>query len=29
MTPAEYARFIADDVEKWAKVIRHAAIKPD
>jgi tripartite-type tricarboxylate transporter receptor subunit TctC len=28
-TPAEYTRFIADEVDKWAKVIRYAAIKPD
>jgi tripartite-type tricarboxylate transporter receptor subunit TctC len=28
-TPAEYTKFIADEVDKWAKVIRHAAIKPD
>jgi tripartite-type tricarboxylate transporter receptor subunit TctC len=28
-TPDGYTRFIADEVDKWAKVIRHAAIKPD
>jgi tripartite-type tricarboxylate transporter receptor subunit TctC len=28
-TPAEYTRFIADEVDKWAKVIRYAAIKPE
>jgi tripartite-type tricarboxylate transporter receptor subunit TctC len=28
-TPAEYTKFIADEVDKWAKVIRYAAIKPD
>jgi tripartite-type tricarboxylate transporter receptor subunit TctC len=28
-TPAEYTRFIADEVDKWAKVIRYAGIKPD
>jgi tripartite-type tricarboxylate transporter receptor subunit TctC len=28
-TPAEYTRFIADEVDKWAKVIRHAAVKPE
>jgi tripartite-type tricarboxylate transporter receptor subunit TctC len=28
-TPSEYTRFIADEVDKWAKVIRYAAIKPD
>ncbi len=28
-SPAEYTSFIADEVDKWAKVIRFAAIKPD
>ena len=28
-TPAEYTKFIADEVDKWAAVIRHAAIKPE
>ncbi len=28
-TPADYTRFIAGEVDKWAKVIRYAAIKPD
>ena len=28
-TPAEYTRFMADEVDKWAKVIRYAAIKPE
>jgi tripartite-type tricarboxylate transporter receptor subunit TctC len=28
-TPAEYTKFIGDEVDKWAKVIRHAAIKPE
>ena len=27
MTPAEYGKFIADDTEKWAKVMRAANIK--
>jgi tripartite-type tricarboxylate transporter receptor subunit TctC len=27
MTPAEFGKFIADDTEKWAKVIRFANIK--
>ena len=26
---AEFRKFIADDVEKWAKVIRAANIKPE
>ncbi len=29
MTSAEFGKFIADDTEKWAKVIRFANIKPD
>jgi len=29
MTPAEFGRFVADDFEKWAKVIRTAGIKVD
>jgi tripartite-type tricarboxylate transporter receptor subunit TctC len=29
MTPAEFAKFIAVEVEKWAKVIKFAAIKVD
>jgi tripartite-type tricarboxylate transporter receptor subunit TctC len=28
-TPAEFTAFIAGDVDKWAKVIHHAAIKPE
>jgi tripartite-type tricarboxylate transporter receptor subunit TctC len=28
-TPAEFGKFIADDTEKWGKVIRAANIKPD
>ena len=28
MTPAEFGKRIADDTEKWAKVIKFAAIKP-
>jgi tripartite-type tricarboxylate transporter receptor subunit TctC len=28
MTPAEFGRFIADETEKWAKVIRFAALRP-
>jgi tripartite-type tricarboxylate transporter receptor subunit TctC len=29
MTPAEFGGYIAGDVDKWAKVIRHAGIKPE
>jgi tripartite-type tricarboxylate transporter receptor subunit TctC len=29
MTSAEFSRFITDDVEKWAKVIRDANIRPE
>ena len=29
MTPAEFGIFIADETEKWAKVIRTANIKPE
>jgi tripartite-type tricarboxylate transporter receptor subunit TctC len=29
MTPAEFGKFVADDLEKWAKVIKAAGIKPD
>jgi tripartite-type tricarboxylate transporter receptor subunit TctC len=29
MTPAEFGKFIADEIEKWAKVIKTAGIKPD
>jgi tripartite-type tricarboxylate transporter receptor subunit TctC len=29
MTPAEFGKLIADETEKWAKVIRAANIKPD
>jgi tripartite-type tricarboxylate transporter receptor subunit TctC len=28
MTPAEFGKFIAADIEKWAKVIKFAGIKP-
>jgi tripartite-type tricarboxylate transporter receptor subunit TctC len=28
-SPAEFAKLIADETEKWAKVIRAANIKPD
>jgi tripartite-type tricarboxylate transporter receptor subunit TctC len=29
MTPAEFGTFIADETEKWAKVIKAAGIKPE
>jgi tripartite-type tricarboxylate transporter receptor subunit TctC len=29
MTPAELGKFIADETEKWGKVIRAANIKPE
>lgn len=29
MTPAEFARFMAGEVDKWAKVVRFAGIKPE
>jgi tripartite-type tricarboxylate transporter receptor subunit TctC len=29
MTPAEFGKLIADEIEKWGKVIRTANIKPD
>jgi hypothetical protein len=29
MTPAQFATFIADDTEKWAKVVKFAHIKLD
>jgi tripartite-type tricarboxylate transporter receptor subunit TctC len=28
-SPADFGKFIADDTEKWAKVIKFAAIKPE
>ena len=28
-TPAEFAKHIADDAEKWAKVIKASGIKPE
>jgi tripartite-type tricarboxylate transporter receptor subunit TctC len=28
MTPAEFTRLIADETDKWAKVIRQANLKP-
>lgn len=29
MPPAEYAKFIADETEKWARVIQVSGVKPD
>ena len=29
MTPAEFGKLIADETEKWGKVIRAANIKPE
>jgi tripartite-type tricarboxylate transporter receptor subunit TctC len=29
MTPAEFEKFIADETEKWAKVIRATGIKAE
>jgi hypothetical protein len=28
-SPVEFAKFVADDTAKWAKVIRAANIKPE
>ena len=28
VSPAEFARFMAEDIEKWAKIIKFAGIKP-
>jgi hypothetical protein len=28
-SPADFGKIIADETEKWAKVIRFAGIKPD
>ena len=29
MTPADFGKFMSDETEKWAKVIRAAHIKPE
>ena len=29
MTPAEFGKFIADEIEKWAKVIKFAGVKAE
>jgi hypothetical protein len=28
-SPADFGKFIAEDTEKWVKVIKFAGIKPD
>jgi hypothetical protein len=28
-TSVEFGKFVADDIEKWAKVIKFAGIKPE
>ena len=28
-TPAEFSKFIADDTEKWTKVVKFAKLKPE
>ena len=28
MSPAEFAKFIADETDKWAKVVKFAGLKP-
>jgi tripartite-type tricarboxylate transporter receptor subunit TctC len=28
MTPAEFAKFVVDETEKWGKVVKFAGIKP-
>jgi hypothetical protein len=29
MTPAEFGKLVADETEKWAKVVKFAGIKPE
>jgi tripartite-type tricarboxylate transporter receptor subunit TctC len=28
MTPAEFGKFVADETEKWGKVVKSVGIKP-
>jgi hypothetical protein len=28
-TPADFGRFLAEETEKWAKVVKFAGLKPD
>jgi tripartite-type tricarboxylate transporter receptor subunit TctC len=28
-SPAEFGKFIAEDIQKWAKVVKFAGIRPD
>jgi hypothetical protein len=28
-SPAQFGKFIADETEKWSKVVKFASIKPD
>jgi hypothetical protein len=28
-SPAAYGKFLADETEKWAKVVKFAGLKPD
>jgi hypothetical protein len=27
--PADFGRFVANDIEKWGKVVKFAGLKPD
>jgi hypothetical protein len=29
MTPPQFGKFIADETEKWAKVVKFSGAKPD
>jgi tripartite-type tricarboxylate transporter receptor subunit TctC len=29
MTPAEFGKLVADETEKWGKVVKFAGIKPE
>jgi tripartite-type tricarboxylate transporter receptor subunit TctC len=29
MTPVQFGQFVADETEKWAKVVKFVGIKPD